>query len=49
MNADSFETVIVETDLLILGGGMAACGAAYEAAYWAKRQKHRQVQNHHVY
>jgi len=29
-----FETVIVETDLLILGGGMAACGAAVEAAYW---------------
>ena len=32
-----FETVIVETDLLILGGGMAACGAAVEAAYWAKK------------
>jgi adenylylsulfate reductase subunit A len=31
-----FETVTVETDLLILGGGMAACGAAVEAAYWAK-------------
>jgi adenylylsulfate reductase subunit A len=34
----SFETVVVETDLLILGGGMAACGAAVEAAYWAKQQ-----------
>src|SRR3974377_1363831 len=32
-----FETVIVETDLLILGCGMAACGAACEAAYWAKQ------------
>ena len=32
----NFETVVVETDLLILGGGMAACGAAVEAAYWAK-------------
>jgi adenylylsulfate reductase subunit A len=32
----NFETVTVETDLLILGGGMAACGAAVEAAYWAK-------------
>jgi len=32
-----FETVVVETDLLILGGGMAACGAAVEAAYWAKK------------
>src|SRR5208282_3135465 len=30
-----FKTVVVETDLLILGGGMAACGAAVEAAYWA--------------
>jgi adenylylsulfate reductase subunit A len=33
----NFETVIVETDLLILGGGMAACGAAVEAAHWAKK------------
>ena len=24
-----FKTVIVETDVLILGGGMAACGAAW--------------------
>ena len=41
MNVDSFETVVVETDLLILGGGMAACGAAYEASYWAKKHKQR--------
>jgi adenylylsulfate reductase subunit A len=41
MNADSFETVVVETDLLILGGGMAACGAAYEASYWAKKHHQR--------
>jgi len=33
----NFETVQVETDLLILGGGMAACGAAVEAAFWAKK------------
>ena len=33
----NFETVTVETDLLILGGGMAACGAAVEAAFWAKQ------------
>ena len=32
-----FETVEVKTDLLICGGGMAACGAAVEAAYWAKK------------
>jgi len=37
MNLDNFETVVVETDLLILGGGMAACGAAFEAAHWAKK------------
>jgi len=33
----AWETVTVETDVLILGGGMAACGAAVEAAYWAKQ------------
>lgn len=37
MHIDQFETVVVTTDLLILGGGMAACGAAYEAAHWAKQ------------
>ncbi len=41
MNTDSFETVIVETDLLVLGGGMAACGAAYEASHWAKKHNQR--------
>ena len=29
-------TEIVECDVLIVGGGMAGCGAAYEAAHWAK-------------
>jgi len=33
----NFQTVVVDTDLLILGGGMAACGAAVEAAYWARK------------
>lgn len=32
-----FKTIEVTTDLLILGGGMSACGAAVEAAYWAKK------------
>ena len=32
----NFETVEVKTDVLILGGGMAACGAAVEAAYWPR-------------
>ena len=30
-----FEVVELSTDLLIIGGGMAACGAAVEAKYWA--------------
>ena len=34
----NFETVVVDTDLLIVGGGFAACGAATEAAYWAKKK-----------
>ncbi|RME69435.1 MAG: FAD-binding protein, partial [Nitrospirae bacterium] len=29
------EVVEVETDILLVGGGMACCGAAYEAARWA--------------
>ncbi|WP_297212419.1 MULTISPECIES: adenylyl-sulfate reductase subunit alpha [Thermodesulfovibrio] len=29
------EVVVVDTDFLIIGGGMAACGAAFEAARWA--------------
>jgi len=33
----NFKTVEVTTDLLIIGGGMAGCGAATEAAYWAKK------------
>lgn len=33
----NFETVVVETDLLIIGGGMSACGAVFEASYWAKK------------
>mgnify|MGYP001767092877 CR=1 FL=1 len=33
----NFQTVEIKTDLLICGGGMAACGAAVEAAHWAKK------------
>jgi adenylylsulfate reductase subunit A len=33
----NFETVEVTTDLLIVGGGMSACGAAVEAAHWGKK------------
>ncbi len=31
------EIVEMETDILIVGGGMAACGAAVEAVRWAKQ------------
>ncbi len=34
--ADEVPTETVETDVLIIGGGFSGCGAAYEAAYWAK-------------
>ncbi|MCF8074048.1 MAG: adenylyl-sulfate reductase subunit alpha [Desulfarculaceae bacterium] len=34
---ENWETVEVTTDLLICGGGMAAAGAAVEAAYWASK------------
>jgi len=33
----NFETVEVTTDILLCGGGMAACGAAVEASYWANK------------
>lgn len=33
---EEIKTEIVETDVLILGGGMSGCGAAVEASYWAK-------------
>ena len=32
---DNPEVVEIETDLLIIGGGMAACGTAFEAKRWA--------------
>jgi adenylylsulfate reductase subunit A len=34
----NWQTVEVNTDLLIVGGGFAACGVATEAAYWAKKK-----------
>ena len=38
---DKPEIVEIETDILLIGGGMSACGAAYEAARWAKGQNLR--------
>ena len=29
-------TEVVECDVLIIGGGMAGCGAAFEASYWGR-------------
>jgi len=37
------ETEIVECDVLVVGGGMAGTGAAFEAAYWAKEKGLRVV------
>ena len=37
------ETEVIDCDLLIVGGGMAGCGAAYEAVFWAKEQGLRAV------
>lgn len=34
---ENFENVEITTDILICGGGMSACGAAVEAAYWANK------------
>ncbi|GAB4390533.1 MAG: adenylyl-sulfate reductase subunit alpha [Thermodesulfovibrionales bacterium] len=33
------EIITVETDILIVGGGMSACGAAFEAVRWADAAK----------
>ncbi|HEV2387866.1 MAG TPA: adenylyl-sulfate reductase subunit alpha [Candidatus Acidoferrales bacterium] len=37
------ETELVECDVLIVGGGMAGTGAAFEAAYWAREKGLRVV------
>ena len=33
------QTEVVNCDVLVVGGGMAGCGAAYEASYWGKDLK----------
>jgi adenylylsulfate reductase subunit A len=35
----SKRTKIVDSDVLVIGGGMAGCGAAYEARYWGRNLK----------
>lgn len=37
------EVEVVDCDVLIIGGGMAGCGAAYEAGYWARAKGLRVV------
>ncbi|MBI4496979.1 MAG: adenylyl-sulfate reductase subunit alpha [Chloroflexi bacterium] len=41
--ANEPQVEIVETDVLVVGGGMSGTGAAYEAAYWAKAKGQRVV------
>lgn len=33
------KTVVVDSDILIIGGGFGGCGAAYESRYWARDAK----------
>jgi Succinate dehydrogenase/fumarate reductase, flavoprotein subunit len=33
------KTVFVDADILVVGGGMAGCGATYEARYWGRDLK----------
>ncbi|MBS3799553.1 MAG: adenylyl-sulfate reductase subunit alpha [Thioalkalivibrio sp.] len=35
----AFKTVFEECDILIVGGGMGGCGAAFEARHWARDMK----------
>jgi adenylylsulfate reductase subunit A len=37
------EVEVVECDVLVVGGGMAGCGAGFEAAHWARAQGLRVV------
>mgnify|MGYP003322488085 CR=1 FL=1 len=42
------EIEIHETDILIIGGGMAACGCAFECDRWATPQGMRTVSYTHL-
>ena len=33
------KTVFVDSDVLVIGGGMAGCGATYESRYWGRDLK----------
>ena len=33
------KTVMVDSDILVIGGGMGGCGATYESRYWGRDLK----------
>jgi succinate dehydrogenase/fumarate reductase flavoprotein subunit len=33
------KTVFVDSDILVIGGGMGGCGATYESRYWGRDLK----------
>jgi adenylylsulfate reductase, subunit A len=35
----SRKTVVVDSDILVIGGGFGGCGAAYESRYWGRNLK----------
>lgn len=39
MRARPKKTHVIDADILVIGGGMAGCGAAYEARYWGRNMK----------
>jgi adenylylsulfate reductase subunit A len=41
-------TKFVDCDVLIVGGGMAGCGAAYEGRYWGRKLKIVVVEKAHI-
>ena len=38
------KTVFVDSDILVIGGGMGGCVATYESRYWGPRQSQRKFQ-----
>jgi adenylylsulfate reductase subunit A len=35
----SRKTHVVDTDILVIGGGFGGCGATYESRYWGRKLK----------
>ncbi|MCH8060739.1 MAG: FAD-binding protein, partial [Proteobacteria bacterium] len=42
------KTIFVDADILVIGGGMAGCGATYEARYWGRDLKVICVEKAHI-